>query len=127
MKRIPKLNESVKTKKIITGFHQVHWKGEPTHYNIINGSIGAKGKGDNTYGIEDTKKKRVHWIGSLAKAKKTIGSLLSKNEEAMKETYESGRRADDLESEMDKIPYENGFINKKPISRKTIKKKILKF
>ena len=120
MKRIPTITESVSTKKINTGDHQVHWKGEPTHYNIINGSINAKGKGDNTYGIEDTKKQTVHWIGSLGKAKKTVGIMLAKLEKdsQMKETYETGRRADDLESEMDKLPVENGF------TKKVMKKKV---
>lgn len=37
-----------------------------------------------------------------------------------KETYETGRRADDLESEMDKIPYEV-LPEKMPIKKKVPK------
>lgn len=40
--------------------------------------------------------------------------------QTVKETYETGRRADDLESEMDKIPYEV-LPEKMPVKKKVPK------
>ena len=75
------IEECVTTKRLSNGQHQVQWNGEPTHYTIINGSFGASGRGDNTYGIRNESKDKVHWIGSLAKSKKVVAQWLTREKQ----------------------------------------------
>jgi len=57
--------------KVATGFFSVTANGQLTEYYVVNGDLGCSGYACNMYGIRKPDKS-VIWIGSLAKAKKTV-------------------------------------------------------
>lgn len=56
------------------GYFKALKDGIDTGYRIINGDLGMSGQGRNMYGIyrTDPNVHKTHWIGSLAKTKKTL-------------------------------------------------------
>ena len=52
------------------------WDGQPTEYEIINGSLGMSGHGPNMYGIHNKKTEKAVWVGSLQSAKAGLAHTL---------------------------------------------------
>ena len=68
---------TVKIDRVYNGYFSVTLNGEPTAYWIVNGDLGCSGNARNMYGIRKPDQ-TVIWVGSLAKAKKTVTYWLTK-------------------------------------------------
>ena len=66
------------TVKVRTGEFDCYWNGVKTKYTIFNGSVGASGMGDNTYGVKNAETGKSIVAGSLQKAKKIVEFTLKK-------------------------------------------------
>lgn len=76
-----KLSSDLTTKPSGAGNHDVYWKGKLTHHHIFNGSIGLSGRGNNVYGIFDTKRMKIAKIrGTLSQMKKALALTYAKND-----------------------------------------------
>lgn len=70
--------EEFKTVKTHNGEFDCYWNDTKTKYKIFNGSMGASGKGNNVYGIEDMETQKITWTDTLQKAKKNVKFWLTK-------------------------------------------------
>lgn len=66
------------TTKISNGFFKCFWNGVESQYNIINTSMGASGRGNNVYAIENKYTGIYKVVGSLQQTKKVVGFTLKK-------------------------------------------------
>ncbi len=66
------------TTKISNGFFKCFWNGVESRYNIVNTSMGASGRGNNVYAIENTNSGTFKVVGSLQQTKKVVGFTLKK-------------------------------------------------
>ena len=73
-------------RKISTGWFQATWNGEPTGFQILNGSLGTTGRNSpNMYGFS-TPAGKIVWVGSLASATASVKRIVERRAAAGERT-----------------------------------------
>jgi len=64
--------------RVCNGQFEVLLNGAATDWNIVNGCMGASGRGNNIYCLYNSQTGKVVPVGSLSSAKKGIASTLTR-------------------------------------------------